>query len=124
MTICGTVLVVARIGLVIALAILTWASLEPIDRLPVAPNVSDKVLHLSAYAALGAVAALAQRRPRVIITVLLITVFGLLLEILQGRTGYRTFDLQDLLADAIGAAFGVLLVTALFSLGDRPSPRS
>lgn len=124
MTARGTVLVVARIGLVLGLAAVTWASLEPIDRAPVAVNVSDKVLHLTAYAALGAVAALAQRRPRVIITVLLITAFGLLLEILQGRTGYRTFDLQDLLADAIGAALGVLLVAALLSLGDRPSPRS
>ena len=55
------------------------------------------------------IAALAQRRPRIIMTVLLLTAFGLLMEILQARTTYRTFDLMDLWADAVGAAIGVIL---------------
>lgn len=109
----------ARLALVVALTIVTWASLEPIDRLPGAANISDKVLHLGAYAALGVAAALAQRRPRIVLTVVLLTAFGLLIEVLQGRTGYRSFDLRDLLADALGAAFGVLVVVVF----RRPEPR-
>ena len=107
------VIVVARVLLIATLAAVTWTSLSPADRLPATPNISDKVLHLAAYALLGVVATLAQRRPRVLLTIALLTAFGLVIEVLQGRTGYRDFDLRDLLADALGAAFGVLLVAVL-----------
>ncbi len=106
----AVVVVAARVILLFALAAVTWTSLSPADRLPETPDVSDKVLHLVAYAILGVFAALSQRRTRVLLTVALLTAFGYLIEILQGRTGYRDFDFRDLLADALGAAFGVLLV--------------
>lgn len=113
MTFHGAVLFCSRVLLVVGLVAITWVSLEPADRLPPSPNVSDKVLHFAAYALLGAIAALAQRKPRVILTVVLLTGFGLLLEFLQGRTSYRAFEMRDLLADALGAAFGALLVAVL-----------
>ena len=113
MTLHGAVLFCSRVLLVVGLAAITWVSLEPADRLPASPDVSDKVLHFAAYALLGAVAALAQRRPRVVLTAVLLSGFGLLLEILQGRTTYRSFEIRDLLADALGAAFGALVVALL-----------
>lgn len=121
MTVRDAIAIVGRIGIVAATAVVTWASLAPIDRIPVAENVSDKVLHLAAYTVLGALAAFAQRQPRVVLTILLVTAFGLLLEVLQWRTGYRSFDLRDLLSDAIGAALGVLVVALILSVGDRPT---
>ena len=122
MTVRETVLVAGRVCFVVALVGVAWASLEPIDRVPGPTNLSDKLLHLIAYATLGVTAALAQRRPRIIMTIAALTAFGLLIEILQGRTGYRSFDLQDLLADAIGAAFGVLLVATILEFAERRSP--
>lgn len=116
--------VVARVLLVVGLAAVTWASLEPADRLPATPEVSDKVLHFGAYAVLGAIAALAQRRPRVVLTVVLLSGFGLLLEFLQGRTTYREFELRDLLADALGAAFGALLVALVLATPGSTRRRS
>ncbi len=124
MTFHGAVLFCSRVLLVVGLAAITWVSLEPADRLPPSPDVSDKVLHFTAYALLGAVAALAQRRPRVVLTVVALTGFGLLLEILQGRTSYRSFDLRDLLADALGAAFGALVVAVLVSTFSSTRRRS
>lgn len=118
-----SVIVVARVLLIASLAAVTWTSLAPADRLPATPNVSDKVLHVAAYALLGVVAALAQRRPRVLPTIVLLTAFGLVIEVLQGRTGYRDFDLRDLLADALGAAVGALLVAVLRRPSDRTMSR-
>jgi len=113
------VIVAARALLVVGIAGVTWTSLAPADRLPSTANVSDKLLHFGAYALLGVVAALAQRRNRIVVTIALLTAFGFLIEVLQSRTGYRDFELRDLLADALGAAFGVLLV-ALVRRDDRP----
>ena len=90
----SVLLIGSRIALVGALAAVTWSSLAPPDDLPSEIALSDKLLHGIAYAVLGVVAALAQRRPRVILTVLLLTAFGLLMEVLQDRTTYRTFDLS------------------------------
>ena len=119
MSVGGIVLWSSRLLLVIGLVGVTWVSLAPAERLPTTPNVSDKVLHFAAYAILGVAAALAQRRPRVVLTTVLLTVFGLLIEILQARTGYRDFELRDLLADGLGAAFGVLLASLLLNAKPR-----
>jgi VanZ family protein len=124
MTLRGTVLVIARVCFVIALVGVAWASLEPIDQVPGPTNLSDKLLHLVAYAALGITAALAQRRLRIILTIVVLTLFGFLIEVLQGRTGYRSFDLHDLLADAVGAAFGVLLVATILGFTQRERAES
>ena len=120
----SVLLIGSRIALVGALAAVTWSSLAPPDDLPSEIALSDKLLHGIAYAVLGVVAALAQRRPRVILTVLLLTAFGLLMEVLQDRTTYRTFDLADLYADALGAAIGVVVVAGSVRLADRRRARS
>lgn len=100
----------ARIVLVAGLGAVAWASLVPIEDVPMSTAVSDKVQHVAAYALLGVAAALAQRTPRVMLTIALLVGFGFLIETLQGMTDYRSFDLVDLLADTLGAAVGVLVV--------------
>jgi VanZ family protein len=46
--------------------------------------------------------------------------FGLLIEVLQARTGYRSFEWRDLAADAAGAALGISLVVFVTRLRSRP----
>jgi VanZ family protein len=99
----------ARIVVVAGLAGVAWASLAPTDDVPLSHAFSDKVLHFAAYALLGVAAALAQRTPRIVLSVVLLSAFGLLIEILQGMTDYRSFDLRDLVADMLGAAVGLLV---------------
>jgi VanZ family protein len=45
--------------------------------------------------------------------------FGAVVEVVQSMTGYRTGELSDWAADAVGAAAGILVARATL---DRPSP--
>lgn len=98
--------------LLLGLILVAWTSLVPIDQVPARAPVSDKVGHLVAYLLLGLVAVAAQRRPRPVLTGLGLVLFGLVIEILQGRWGYRSFEWADLVADAVGVVVGILI--ALF----------
>lgn len=98
--------------LVVALVVVTWQSLVPSDDVLVRTTY-DKAGHAVAYAVLGALAALAMARPRFTTAWLGIVAFGLVLEIAQWLTGYRSFELVDLLADAVGAAAGAGAVVTL-----------
>jgi VanZ family protein len=100
-------LLLARVALLASVAIILWSSLAPAEDVPLATNVSDKVLHTAGYAVLGALAFLSVRQSRPLLVLLAVACFGLLLEILQRQTGYRSFEWTDLLADAIGAAVGI-----------------
>jgi VanZ family protein len=100
-------LLLARIGLVVWIGLIFWSSLAPADQIAVSARVSDKLLHAVGYALLGALAVLSFRRPRPVPILIGIVAFGLLLEILQRRTGYRSFEWTDLLADALGAVIGI-----------------
>lgn len=95
----------------VALVAVAWTSLLPPDDLPPDMGISDKVVHALAYTALGALAVLSSIRWPVAIA--LVVAFGLLLEILQGLSGYRSFEWADLLADAVGAAVGALLTVVV-----------
>jgi len=63
--------------------------------------------HGLAYALLGAVAVLAQRQPRIAATLAGVIGYGVLLEILQGAFGLRSFQWTDIAANALGALVGV-----------------
>ena len=65
--------------------------------------------HALAYAALAAVTVLAQRHPRVALTLAAIVGYGVLLEVLQGAIGLRTFQWTDIAANSIGALAGILI---------------
>lgn len=112
-------LIVLRAAVIAWVVIVTWASLIPLDGVPGAASVSDTLLHAVAYAVLGALLALAMRRPRPVVAWLAIVVFGLVIEVLQARTGYRSFEWRDLAADAAGAALGISLVVLVSGLRSR-----
>lgn len=97
-------------------AFVFWASLAPPSELPHFEfNLADKVEHLLSYAVLGAVllrAWVGDWRPAafraVLGTVGVAYAWGMLLEVFQGMTDYRTFDLVDGLSDLVGALIGAL----------------
>ena len=89
---------------------LTVAMLWPLDAPPPAPNGSDKVLHLIAFAALSF--PLARTKRFGLIPVFIGgSVFGGIIEAVQPSFG-RSADLQDLFADILGVGFGIAM--ALF----------
>ncbi|TCS42673.1 VanZ family protein [Reinekea marinisedimentorum] len=81
-------------------------SLLPVGHPDFSPN--DKVNHLFAYLVLMVLGFLAHRKPG--ITALKVVLFGVLIELLQGLTGYRLFSLLDIVANSCGVLAGYLLV--------------
>ncbi len=71
--------------------------------------MSDKVLHALGYAILGALAVASGLRW--MSAVALVVGIGLLLEVAQLMTGYRSFEWADLAADAAGAALGAIVMS-------------
>ncbi len=71
---------------------------------------SDKAVHFAAYAAM--MFWFAQVFPLKPISFLIasgLILLGILLEILQGRSGYRTFEYADMAANALGVRLGLLM---------------
>jgi VanZ family protein len=95
----------------VALLAVAWTSLLPPDDLPRDLAASDKALHALAYAVLGALAVLSSLRWPAAVAV--VVAFGLLVEIAQGISGYRSFEWADLLADAVGAVVGAVVASSL-----------
>jgi VanZ family protein len=100
-----------RLAFGVALVAVAWTSLLPPEDLPQDLAVSDKAAHALAYAGLGALAVLSSLRWTTAIVV--VVAFGLLVEIAQGMSGYRSFEWADLLADAVGAAVGAAVASPL-----------
>ena len=92
-----------RTAFCVALLAVAWTSLLPPDDLPRDLAVSDKVLH--------ALAVLSSLRWPAAVAV--VVAFGLLVEIAQGISGYRSFEWADLLADAVGAVVGAVVASSL-----------
>jgi VanZ family protein len=98
-----------------ALAVVIVASLLPsdssmmktLDRFP----IGDKAEHLLAYAVLGFLPAIHERRGILAALALGVIALGVAMEYGQLLCGWRTFEVADMLADAIGVGMG--LVAAL-----------
>jgi VanZ family protein len=78
---------------------------------PTTPNVgdSDKLGHFLAYAVLSIAFSIIIRQRLSLWWVLFgLIAFGILMEYLQGLTGYRYADPEDALANSIGVVFGLL----------------
>ncbi len=108
------------------LALVVAAAILIVSLLPTPPvtfervRYSDKIEHVLAYAAWGALVylTLPGGRRRFLLTLLIGVVFGGVIELLQPLTG-RSRDLLDLLADAVGTAGGA---AAAWALRRRRSP--
>lgn len=93
------------------------ASLAPPDHLPQFQfDLADKIEHGAAYVMLGALilrAWLGHRRPITPLAVLgaiaLASCWGMLMEIFQAMTAYRTFDWLDGLSNMAGATLGTIV---------------
>ena len=97
------------------LLIVAIASLLPSPEL----GSSDKLLHFSTYFVLSAVFTTLNQHSRTLGRVATgLILYGILLEVLQGFTGYRMMDALDMLANSFGVLGGLLVwltpVPALF----------
>ena len=99
----------------IVTAVLTVAMLWPIHQPPPAPDGSDKVVHLIAFAALAFPLA---RTGRIGLIPVFVgaSVFGGLIEVIQPSFG-RSADMQDWIADIAGVGLGILLGCSTASFG-------
>jgi len=98
------------------IALVVTFSLIPHPPEPLSFNNADKLEHLLAYAVLSLwlnqLYASVWSRARVVVALIGL---GVGLEFVQGWTGYRMFDVLDMLANSIGVLTGWLL--ALTPLG-------
>lgn len=79
-------------------------SLMPGDKAP-DTGFSDKLEHGAAYFLLGLLLCLGWRRPS--LSILSAILYGLAIELAQGASGHRTFDLLDAAANSAGAFIGI-----------------
>ena len=91
----------------IVTAVLTVAMLWPINQPPPAPDGSDKVVHLIAFATLAFPLARTGRFGLIPVFVGA-SAFGGVIEIVQPSFG-RSADMQDWIADIAGVALGIVL---------------
>ena len=88
------------------LAIVAIASLMP------APDIgtSDKLLHFLTYGVMSAVfVTLVSRQRSLFLVVPGLILFGVVLEFLQGMTGYRSMEALDMLANGTGVMIGLMV---------------
>ncbi len=92
-------------------AVVVYLSLapQPPEVLPL--SASDKFKHCLAYGTLSLwfCQIYMQVRQRAMVVAALIAL-GITLEFLQGWSGYRTFEIADMVANGIGAVLGLFLV--------------
>jgi VanZ family protein len=108
-----------KIALAVWIVAICAGSLWPLSG-PVMPG-GDKIQHLLGYAGLAFLAAQAFRpRPAVW---LFASSIGILLEFAQALTPWRSFEVADMLANALGALLGLLaaLLWRMFFLRNASS---
>lgn len=105
----------------ISIVSITWLGFTS-EPYPIPSAASDKVNHLLAFMELAMLTRLGWPRLGLISPLLVLTGFGLALELGQSITPWRDFALSDLLADVIGITIGYSLMSLFFRLtGIRPA---
>jgi VanZ family protein len=77
---------------------------------------SDKIQHVLAYAVAMFWFGLCFRRDRLYIIGIILFIMGVIIEIIQGQTGYRTMSFYDVVANVTGVLIGLLLSFSRLSL--------
>lgn len=96
-------------GAWLLLGVVVWLSLTPAPPQP--PVISwDKAQHALAYAVLTGWFVQAWERRADLFWAAAMLAVGIGLEYIQGLTGYRDFDYDDMLADGVGVCLALLLV--------------
>ena len=84
-------------------------SLIKVGPQPISFKFLDKIEHAIAYSVLSFLWIVAFRKSkRKIIPILGCISLGILLEFLQAQTGYRTFEVNDMLANTFGVLTGMV----------------
>jgi VanZ family protein len=79
-------------------------------------QVSDKIQHALAYAVAMFWFGLCFKRDRLYIIGIILLILGIVIELIQGQTGYRTMSLYDIFANITGIVIGLLLSFSRLSL--------
>lgn len=88
---------------------LVLAALASLIPVPAGPEGSDKIAHILVYAILSAWFAIIVIRSSSLWWVFTGLVgFGILMEALQGMTGYRSLELADAIANSVGVCLGLV----------------
>lgn len=104
---------------------LAAVSLMQLKNLPnVKISFGDKIFHFIVYAILTVLWFNAfnykfklDRMRAIVYAALFSTLFGIILEVLQGSaTTYRSFDLYDAIANTLGACFAMLILIATYRI--------
>jgi VanZ family protein len=103
----------------LAILVVVVGSLLPSDSGPIkaldALPISDKIDHFAAYAALALLPALHEKRRFLMAAAIGAVALGVALEYAQLYSGVRDFEVGDMIADAVGAGFGLLVGVLLRS---------
>jgi len=106
-----------RVTWLLALLAVIVGSLLPSESSPIQTlarlAISDKVEHLGMYGLLAFLPSLRERRRVVIASALAAIAFGVGLEFAQLLTGWRDFEIGDMVADTLGVCFGLALGTGI-----------
>jgi VanZ family protein len=70
-------------------------------------QINDKILHFAAYMVLALLPAMHERRPLVVAAAVGAAALGVALEFGQLISGWRDFEVADMIADAMGVCMGV-----------------
>lgn len=95
--------------IVLALLWTVWASLVPVASLP-SVDLWDKAAHAVNYGVLTMLLVLAMKRPRPWVAAGWVMACGMLIELAQAATGYRTGDWKDAAANGVGIICAALLI--------------
>ena len=97
----------------IAIAILSLISTDNVPKLGI--DISDKLLHVIAYALLTAIWYFGLKINKINIGNLLLSasciIYGIILEVIQGKVKtHRTADIYDVLANSIGVGLVIIVI--------------
>lgn len=97
------------LAIVVTIAIIVL-SLISIKQQPINVKFLDKIEHTIAYTVLSFLWCIVFRNnTRKDVPVIGCISLGVLLEFLQAQTGYRTFEVNDMLANTLGVFIGMVL---------------
>lgn len=71
--------------------------------------VDDKLIHFLIYGAVSFIGLLASRNSSTLFLLVLLIMFGILIEYLQGLTGLRNYEYMDIIANSLGVFGGFVL---------------
>ena len=100
-------------------AAIVWLSLSPSPP-DLGPEVSDKLKHFVAYAALMFWFSILYRGKARLAYAAGWLALGIALEFAQGATGYRSYELADMAANALGVLAGAAAALAVTRAAPAP----